>query len=164
MLVYQQLYATKKGPLEGSPSLAEIIYSLIKKQARMIENLPTSNLDSLIYYGLRLFDLVETICFSCRQPLPLDTEARWSVKRLGHYVHQRKRCNTDSCQGKLRYAIPKNLSIQHVWPKLAALSIETARNISEDWRGCIQDPKDSRLVRRGLSWKYKAIWELGMGQ
>jgi hypothetical protein len=66
ILVYQQLYAIKKGPLEGNPSLAKMIYSLIKTQARMIENLPTSNLDSLIYYRLRLFDLVETICFNYR--------------------------------------------------------------------------------------------------
>jgi len=110
----------------------------------MIENLPTSNLDGLIYYGLRPFDLVETICFNSRQPLPLDTEARWPVKRLGHYVFRRRRCNTDSCQGKLRCAIPKDLSIPHVWPKLAALSIETARNISEDWQGCIRDPKDCK--------------------
>jgi len=155
--VYQRLYATEKGPLEGSPSLAEMIYGLIKKQARMIENLPTSNLDGLIYYGLRPFDLVETICFSCRQPLPLDTEARWSVKRLGHYVLRRRRCNTDLCQGKLRYAIPKDLSIQHVWPKLAALSIETARNISKDWQGCIRDPKDckGKLSQPVESWCFR---------
>jgi len=30
--VYQQLYATKKGPLEGNPSLAEMIYGLIRSK------------------------------------------------------------------------------------------------------------------------------------
>jgi hypothetical protein len=129
MLVYQRLCATAKGPLEGNPSLEEMIYGLIKKQARLIENLPTSNVDDLIYYGLRPFDLVETICISCRQPLPLDTEAKWSIMRLGHYVLRHKRCNTDLCQGKTRGAIPKDPSIPFVWPGRVGLSAKTARNI-----------------------------------
>ena len=73
MAVYQRLCATAKGPLEEKLSLAEMIYGLIKEQGRMIGSLPTSPLDDrakvapryvhLIYYGVRPFDVVQTICF-----------------------------------------------------------------------------------------------------
>jgi hypothetical protein len=144
MLVYQRLCGTAGDPVEGNLSFAEMIYGLIKRQARIIENLLTSPIDDLIYYRLRPFDLVETICFNCRQPLPLDIEAKWLVMRLGHYVIRKRRCNMDSCQGKLRGAIPKDQSIPFVWPRRADLSTKTARNIRKDWRGCIRDPKDFR--------------------
>jgi hypothetical protein len=55
-----------QGPLEEKPSLAKMIYGLIKEQARMVENLPTSALDDLTYYGCKPFDVVEVICFHCR--------------------------------------------------------------------------------------------------
>ena len=93
MIVYQQLCATTKDPLKENPSLAEMIYGLIKEQARMISNLPTSSSDDLIYCGFAPFDVVKVICFSCRKPLPPDTKAMWSVMRLGHYVPRRRRCH-----------------------------------------------------------------------
>lgn len=70
MLVYRRPCATTKGSLEGNLPLAEMIYGLIKKQARMTEKLPKSTVDNLIYYGFRPFDVVEAICFTYRQPLP----------------------------------------------------------------------------------------------
>ena len=120
MIVYQRLCATTKGPLKENPSLAEMIYGLIKEQAKMIGNLPTSSTDDLIYCGFTPFDVVEVICFGCRKPLPPDTKAMWSVMRLGHYVPRPRRCHIDLCQGKLRGAVPKDPSIPFVWhhPKL----------------------------------------------
>jgi hypothetical protein len=95
MTVYQRLCATTKDPLKENPSLAEMIYGLIKEQARMIGNLPTSSSDDLIYCGFAPFNVVEVICFSCRKPLPPDTKAMWSVMRLGHYVPRKRRCHID---------------------------------------------------------------------
>ncbi len=80
MLGYRQLCAPAKSPAKsptgGNPSLQEMMYGLIKKQARLIENLPTSDIDDPIYYKPRPFDVVETICRSFRQQLPPDTEAK----------------------------------------------------------------------------------------
>jgi hypothetical protein len=94
MAVYRRVCASAKGPLEENPSLAEMICGLIKEQATMIGNLPTTPFGDLIYYGFRPFDRVETICLSCREPLRPDKEARWSVMRLGHYVLRHRRCNS----------------------------------------------------------------------
>jgi hypothetical protein len=154
MIVYQRLCATTKDPLKENPSLAEMIYGLIKEQARMIGNLPTSSSDDLIYCGFAPFDVVEVICFSCRKPLPPDTKAMWSVMRLGHYVPRKRRCHIDLCQGKLRGAIPKDPSIPFVWNAREHLLINTARNISEDWRSSIRDPKDceGKLSQPVESW------------
>src|SRR5271170_1618597 len=99
MPVYRRLCTIANGPLRESPSLAEMICGLIKEQARMIENLPTSTLDDLFYYGCRPSDVVETTCHTCRQPLPPDTKARWSVMRPGHYVTRNRRCRSDLCKG-----------------------------------------------------------------
>ena len=146
MIVYQRLCATTKDPLKENPSLAEMIYGLIKEQARMIGNLPTSSSDDLIYCGFAPFDVVEVICFSCRKPLPPDTKAMWSVMRLGHYVPRKRRCHIDLCQGKLRGAIPKDPSIPFVWNAREHLLINTARNISEDWRSSISDRSSRSLA------------------
>jgi hypothetical protein len=94
MPVYQRLCIIANGPLGENPSLTEMenpsltemICGLVKEQARMIEDLPTTPLDDLFYYGFRPFDVVEAICYNCRQPLCPDTKARWSVMRPGHYV------------------------------------------------------------------------------
>jgi len=154
MTVYRRLCPTAKDPLEEKPSLAETIYGLIKEQARVIGNLPTSSLDDLIYYGFRPFDVIETVCFTCRQPMPPDTKARWSVIRLGHYVPRARRCNTELCGGKQRGAIPKDPYILFAWGWRASLVVEVARNIREDWRDSIRDPKDceGKLSQPVESW------------
>ena len=110
MSVYRRLCAIAKDPPEGNPSLAEMIYGLIRKQARTIENLRISTDDDLVYYGLISFNLAETICLNFRQPLPQDTEAKWSAMRLGHYVLRRRRCSAGLCQWKLRVAAPRDPS------------------------------------------------------
>ena len=62
--------------------------------------------------------------------------------RLGHYVLRSRRCNTKLCGGKLRGAIPKDPYILFVWGLRTHLVVEVARNIREDWRKSIRDPKD----------------------
>ena len=142
MSVYRRLCAIAKDPPEGNPSLAEMIYGLIRKQARTIENLRISTDNDLVYYGLRSFNLAEAICLNCRQPLPQDTEAKWSVMRLGHYVLRRRRCSAGLCQWKLRAAVPRDPSIPFVWANQPDLSIKSARSVREAWRSGIRDPRD----------------------
>ena len=110
----------------------------------MIENLPITPLDDLFYYGFRPFDVVEAMCYNCRQPMHLDTKARWSVMRPGHYVTRNRRCNTDFCHGKLRVAIPRDKSILFVLNGREHLLVSTTRNIWEDWRDGIRAPKDCK--------------------
>lgn len=141
MLVYRQL-CTVEGHLGENLSLAEMIYGLIKMQARMIEKLPISSLDDLIYYRLRPFDVIGAICYNCRQPMSQDTEARWAVMRRGHYVIRRRRCNSGICQGKCRAGIPRDSSIPFVWGSRPDLSAQISPRIREDWRETIRDPKD----------------------
>ncbi|PMD48011.1 hypothetical protein L207DRAFT_505117 [Hyaloscypha variabilis F] len=153
MLVYRQL-GTMEGPPGENLSLAEMIYGLIKMQARMIEKLPISSLDDLIYYRLRPFDVIGAICYNCRQPMSQDTEARWAVMRLGHYVIRRRRCNSGICQGKCRAGIPRDSSIPFVWGSRPDLSAQISRRIREDWRETIRDPKDceGKLSQPVESW------------
>jgi hypothetical protein len=153
--VYRRLCATTNGPLKENPSLAEMICALIKEQTKMIENLPTSTVDDLFYYGFEPFDVVETMCYKCRQPLPPDIKVRWSVMRPGHYVVRHKRCKTNLCQGKLRSIIPRDKSILFVEDGRKDLSFESTRNVREDWRDGIRDPKDyeeEKLSKSVESW------------
>jgi len=117
MAVYRRLCVTAKDPLEEKPSLTKIICGLMKEQAGMIKNRPTSRLDDLIHYEFSLFNVTKVIYLNCRQPLPPDTVARWSVMRLGHHVLQRRRYKTDSCQGKQGGATSRDASIRFAWDK-----------------------------------------------
>ena len=78
MPVSRRSYTIINGPLEEHPSLAEIIWGLIKEQARMIENLPTTLLDDFCYYGVRPFEVVEAICEPFRQLLPPEHKCSYS--------------------------------------------------------------------------------------
>jgi hypothetical protein len=153
MLLYQQL-CTMEGPLGENLSVAEMIYGLLKMQFRMIEKLPISSLDDLIYYRLSPFDVIEAICYDCRQPMSQDTKAGWAVMRLGHYVIRRRRCNSSICQGKCRGGIPKDSSIPFVWGSRPDLSAQISRRIRDDWRETIRDPKDceGKLSQPVESW------------
>jgi len=69
--VYQQLCATAEDSLEGNPSLAEMIYSLIKNQTKIVQDLPISKVDDLIYYRFKPSDLLKlfasTVSSHCLQ-------------------------------------------------------------------------------------------------
>lgn len=82
MIVYTRLCATTKDSLKENPSLTEMIHGLMKEQARMIGNLPTSSSDDLIYRGFAPFDVVEVICLSWRKPLSPDTKASYATRPL----------------------------------------------------------------------------------
>ena len=140
--VYRRLCTITKSPLEENPSLAKMVYGLIKEEVRMIKNLPITSLDDLFYYGVRPFDVVEVMCEGCRRPLPPDTKARWSIMRPGYYVIRCKRCNSDLCQGKHIGAIPRYISILFARGTRVSLLTENVRNTREDWRNGTRDPKD----------------------
>jgi hypothetical protein len=60
----------------------------------------------------------------------------------------------DLCQGKLRNAIPRDKSIPFVEDGRKDLSFESARNVRENWRDGIRDPKDceGKLSKSVESW------------
>jgi hypothetical protein len=81
MSIYQRLCVYARGFQLENPTLSDIIYSLMAMQARLIDTLPESKVNHLIYYGVEPYDVVQVKCFTCDQPLPADTLARWAVKR-----------------------------------------------------------------------------------
>lgn len=133
ILVYRRFCTIGKSHLDTNLSLAEMICSLMKEQTRIIDKLPKSELDDLVYYGFNPYNVVEVVCYICRQPLSPDVHARWSVICLGHYmVRSSRKCKTSLCKGKIRSAIPEDVSIPFVQDNKNDLSVHSVRNIRND--------------------------------
>ena len=143
MAVYDQISATTKSSLYGEPSLSDMILALIEYHAAFLKRLPNSVIDDLVYCSVKPDEVVEVTCKNCQQSLGSDTLVRWSINRTGHYVVRHKRCKSPMCQGKLRFAVPKDLDIPYTASDRSSLLLTIARKSHESWRDSLVQPGES---------------------
>ncbi|KAI4164340.1 MAG: hypothetical protein LQ342_001986 [Letrouitia transgressa] len=103
---YEQLNAALKGPSVAAHSLSRMVEALMNRHAAVLNGLKQSAKDDLVYCDMLPNKEVEAVRKDCNQGKFINSKTRWSVNRPGHYVVRERRCNSRTCQGKSKSAIP----------------------------------------------------------
>ena len=156
---YKQLNAALNGPSVAAHSLSRMVDALMNRHAAVLNGLKQSAKVDLVYCDILPNKAVEIVCKDCNQGIFIDTKTRWSVNRPGLYVVRERRCNSRTCQGKNKSAIPVSKDIPYIWQSRSDLQTTIARQSNKRWRAdmTLTSNRQNKLPTEVITWCYHCL-------
>lgn len=123
-------------------SLPTLILELMHQQKACLADICENPLDGLTYCNSLPGTTIEIKCSHCSKALQMDTQPRWSVNRLDHYVANYKRCYSKQCGRQRAMQIPKIENLRWTCAGSASLKATHTSKPFRSWKGLLMsDPK-----------------------